>query len=140
VRTGDTFYGLARHYGIAVELVQSANPGVDPRRIRIGMTLKVPVVGGVVREPPAESFAREVAYTGSYVVRSGDTLWAVSRRYGTTPELLAAANGRGLDELLQPGETLRVPGSGDPEARESAAGRPRAEAPGSEDPPGGSGE
>jgi len=109
VRSGDTFYGLARHYGAAVELIQSSNPGVDPRRMRIGMLLKIPVVGGAVREPPPAPSTPTPSYDGRYVVRSGDTLWAISRRHGITPELLAAANGRALDELLRPGDTLKVP-------------------------------
>jgi membrane-bound lytic murein transglycosylase D len=109
VRTGDTFYALARHYGVAAELIQSSNPGVDPRGLRIGAALKVPVIGGRLREPPAP-VPDDTAFTGLYSVATGDTLWSISRRFGTTPERLAAANRRGLDDPLRPGETLSVPG------------------------------
>ena len=129
VRSGDTFYGLARHYGAAVELIQSSNPGVDPRRMRIGMLLKIPVVGGAVREPPAVPSTPAPSYDGRYVVRGGDTLWAISRRYGITPELLAAANGRALDELLRPGDTLKVPATEAPGTE--ASGTEGSGAPGS---------
>ncbi|MBN1836198.1 MAG: LysM peptidoglycan-binding domain-containing protein [Spirochaetales bacterium] len=130
VVSGDTYYGLSRHYGVAVELIQSANPGVDPRRIRVGGLLKVPVVGNVVREPPAPRAVPVLAYTGRYTVQGGDTLWAISRRYGTTPELLAAANGRGLDELLRPGETLKVPATDASAGGSPAAETERSEVPG----------
>ena len=129
VRSGDTFYGLARHYGAAVELIQSSNPGVDPRRMRIGMLLKIPVVGGAVREPPPAPSTPAPSYDGRYVVRSGDTLWAISRRHGITPELLAAANGRALDELLRPGDTLKVPATEAPGTE--ASGTEGSGAPGS---------
>jgi LysM repeat protein len=48
-------------------------------------------------------------FGGTWTVEAGDTLWAIARRYGTTPEVLAAANGRSLDSPLKPGETLKVP-------------------------------
>lgn len=111
VRTGDTFYGLSRYYGVSVEMIRSANPAVDPRRIRIGMTLRMPVAGSNGREPPPPELVAKLPCPGRYTVQPGDTLWAISRRYGTTPELLAAANDRALDALLQPGETLKVPGT-----------------------------
>jgi LysM repeat protein len=48
-------------------------------------------------------------FRGSWTVGPGDTLWAIARRHGTTPEILAAANGRCLDSPLKPGDTLKVP-------------------------------
>jgi membrane-bound lytic murein transglycosylase D len=110
VRTGDTFYRLAGHYGVAVELIRSANPAIDPRRMQIGSVLKVPVIDGQARTPPAPVLSDATEFTDGYIIQSGDTLWAISRRHGTTPELLAAVNGLGLDDLLRPGDTLKVPG------------------------------
>ncbi|HEX6048569.1 MAG TPA: DUF5715 family protein [Gemmatimonadaceae bacterium] len=44
----------------------------------------------------------------NYRVRSGDTLWEISRRYDTTVEALKSANG--LDDAdIRPGQTLVVP-------------------------------
>jgi hypothetical protein len=46
--------------------------------------------------------------TPTYLVRSGDTLWGISRRYETTVNALMSANG--LDDAeIRPGQTLRVP-------------------------------
>ena len=60
---------------------------------------------------PADLGAEAGSFTASYTIASGDTLWSIARRYGLTPEGLAEVNGRALDGLLKPGETLRVPGS-----------------------------
>ena len=39
----------------------------------------------------------------------GDSLWSIARRFGTTVEALAAANGISEADFLQPGQVLRVP-------------------------------
>jgi nucleoid-associated protein YgaU len=47
----------------------------------------------------------------TYVVRAGDTLWGISRRYDTTVGELMSANGLD-DAAIKPGQTLKVPGGG----------------------------
>jgi membrane-bound lytic murein transglycosylase D len=132
--SGDTLYGLSRRYGVALGLLEQANAGLDPRRLAVGGVVRIPVVEGAsplaatapaaaarvatrpaaavpaaaaLTLPPAEPSAPD--FRGTWRVAPGDTLWAIARRHGTTPELLAAANGRSLDDPLKPGETLKVP-------------------------------
>lgn len=33
---------IARKYGVKVEALMAANPGLDPRRLRVGQTLAIP--------------------------------------------------------------------------------------------------
>jgi membrane-bound lytic murein transglycosylase D len=121
LRSGDTFYGLARYYGVDMELLRQANPGADPRRLRIGELLRIPVLGGApLRSEPGPA-APQGEFDGRYTVLRGDTLWSISRSYGTTPEALAAGNGRSLDGILKPGETLKVPAAAVPERREGVS-------------------
>jgi hypothetical protein len=42
VRAGDTMSIISRKYGVRVDSIQSANPRVDPRRLRVGQTLVIP--------------------------------------------------------------------------------------------------
>ena len=42
VSAGDTLWGIARRFDVSVEALVSANPGVDPLRLREGQTLRVP--------------------------------------------------------------------------------------------------
>jgi membrane-bound lytic murein transglycosylase D len=112
IRSGDTFYGLAAYYDLSVALLMEANPGVEAQGMRIGDELRIPVFSGrTVKTEPVLSFSEVEAssFSGLYTVAAGDTLWGISRRHGTTAELLAWVNGRELDELLKPGETLKVP-------------------------------
>ena len=43
VRSGDTPYAIAHSYGVKLANLLSANPGLDPRRLRPGQTLVIPL-------------------------------------------------------------------------------------------------
>lgn len=110
IRSGDTFYGLAEYYDLSVALLIEANAGIEPRALRIGEQLRIPVFSGrEIKPEPILSFPDPDSFSATYSVTVGDTLWGISRRFGTTAEMLAWVNGRSLDALLKPGETLKVP-------------------------------
>ncbi|HEX2092772.1 MAG TPA: LysM peptidoglycan-binding domain-containing protein [Longimicrobiaceae bacterium] len=44
-----------------------------------------------------------------HVVKSGETLWGIARRYDSTVVAIRRANGMDEDSTLQPGQTLRIP-------------------------------
>ena len=48
VRSGDSFYSIARRYGTGLDLLLAANPGLDPDNLRIGQQLVVPYGFNVV--------------------------------------------------------------------------------------------
>jgi membrane-bound lytic murein transglycosylase D len=54
-------------------------------------------------------------------VRSGESLWSISRRYGMTVPQLARMNNLSAKAVLQPGQRLQVAGSGG-QAQESGSG------------------
>lgn len=54
---------------------------------------------------------------GEYVVRSGDTLWAIAETYNTTVPALADYNGIENPDLLYPGQKIEIP----PEAQSQYA-------------------
>lgn len=43
VKAGDTMAAIAKRYGISLNSLTSANPGVDPRRLKVGQTINIPV-------------------------------------------------------------------------------------------------
>ncbi|WFA08341.1 LysM peptidoglycan-binding domain-containing protein [Tissierella sp. Yu-01] len=54
IKAGDTFYLIARTYGISVDALLAANPGVNPDRLFIGQVICVPT-GSTPTPPPSTS-------------------------------------------------------------------------------------
>ena len=48
LKEGDTFFKLAGHYDASPEAIEAANPGLDPRDLRPGQTVTVPLAFPVV--------------------------------------------------------------------------------------------
>ncbi|MDQ1909850.1 M14 family metallopeptidase [Paenibacillus sp. GD4] len=47
IQAGDSFFEIARRFNIDLGDLQAANPGVDPRRLRIGQTIVLPISRGM---------------------------------------------------------------------------------------------
>ena len=110
VKQGDTPASIARRYGSTVDAILAANGIRNPRALRIGQTLVVPRAG--VPEPARTAGAhrgatqRAAAATPQrYVVRRGDTLAAIARRFGTSAEEIQRRNGL-QDTTIRPGDVL----------------------------------
>jgi D-alanyl-D-alanine carboxypeptidase/D-alanyl-D-alanine-endopeptidase (penicillin-binding protein 4) len=42
VKQGETLDGIAKRYDVTIQALQKANPGLNPRRLQIGQTVKIP--------------------------------------------------------------------------------------------------
>jgi LysM repeat protein len=42
IRNGDTVTSIARKYGVKLDALLAANPGIEPRHLRVGKTLNIP--------------------------------------------------------------------------------------------------
>lgn len=60
-------------------------------------------------------FLEEKETTFPYTVRRGDTLWRLSRRFGTTVEKLVELNGISNPNLIYVNQILQIPGEGSAE-------------------------
>ncbi|MBD5460859.1 MAG: LysM peptidoglycan-binding domain-containing protein [Lachnospiraceae bacterium] len=93
VQSGDTLWLLARRYGTTVDAIKQLN-NLTSDVLNIGQVLKIPV------SPNTSYF--------EYTVRSGDTLWLLARRYGTTVDEIKRINGLTSD-ILNIGQILKIP-------------------------------
>ena len=95
VRSGDTLWLIARRFNTTVDAIKRLN-GLTNDNLNIGQVLRIP-----------ETESADGSYF-EYVVRSGDTLWQLARRYGTTVNAIKSLNGLSSD-ILNIGQVLRIP-------------------------------
>ncbi len=130
VRSGDSWYRISRRSNVPISVLKRYN-NRRSNTIHPGQLIKVPGHGetgktlAAIRKNPTRTKADMsktralAAQRGSYVVRSGDSLWTVSRRYGMSLSTLAAANGLSTKAGLRIGQTLYIPDQSPVAARKS---------------------
>jgi membrane-bound lytic murein transglycosylase D len=110
IARGETLSLIGRRYGVSVSLLLATNPGVEPRRLRVGQRLIIPV-GGVARGAPSRA-AAAVAVSW-HTVRPGESLWKLSQRYRVSVDDLRRWNGIAASDVLRSGQRVRVAEPGD---------------------------
>jgi len=108
VQRGETISEIADEYGVSQRELLAWN-GLDSRgRIRGGQRIRVasPDASPVPRSGPrAPSPAAK-----THIVRRGETLRGLAKRYGVSIQALREANGLEERETLRTGAVLRIPG------------------------------
>lgn len=111
VRRGETLSQVASRYGTSVSALTNLNRLRSAHRIYPGQKLTVPSGRSSGSSRAALAPGREITHR----VRSGDSLWRLAQRYGTTVDRIKTDN-RLSGNLLRPGQRLRIRGSGGPSA------------------------
>ena len=109
VRRGQTLGGIAQRYGTSARTLQRLNGLRSAHFIRIGQRLRVPL-RGKGRRPAARSVqvARAASQDGTHIVRRGESLGKIARRYNTTVAALQRLNGIKNAALIPVGKKLRI--------------------------------
>lgn len=98
VKRGDTLWGIAKKFGVTVSAVVNANNIRNPNLIYVGEVFIIPHMTSV----------ESSGYT-LYTVRRGDTLWGISRKFGTSINSIVALNGIENPNLIYAGEVFKIP-------------------------------
>lgn len=93
VRPGDTLWALSRRFGTTISAIAADNGIRDPNLIYVNQILRI----------------RGTQSPQTYTVQSGDTLWAISRAYGTTVNALVSLNNISNPNLIYPGQVFLLP-------------------------------
>lgn len=97
VKAGDTLYGIANEYNLTVDELKSMN-NLKSNNLSIGQKLLVSGTGEIVDGSDYDS----------YIVKTGDNLYAIARKYGVTVDKLKEINNLSSN-LLSIGQKLLVP-------------------------------
>ncbi len=106
IARGDTIGGLAKKYGVTTQAIIDANPNAKPRSLQLNDTLLIP--------PPAPPTSTSVASSGGtaegevYVVKQGDNLSKIAKKFGVTVKAIRTANNLKNDRIL-PKQRLTIP-------------------------------
>lgn len=109
VKRGETLSELADEYGVSQRELRIWNRLDSRGRIRVGQRLRVVAPDGGGR---GSSQGRSEQHSGVqiHVVRRGETLTGLAKRYGISIQALREANGLSERETLKAGVTLKIPG------------------------------
>jgi len=91
VRPGDTLSTIARRYHTSVRKIMWANNLKRSSYIVAGKRLKIPQRGMVVARATPRTASRE-EWNRKHVVKRGDSLWIIAKRYGTTTKKIQEMN------------------------------------------------
>lgn len=94
VRRGDTLWGIAKKFGTSINRIAALNGIENPDLIYAGEVFKIP--------------SARSEQTVIYTVKRGDTLWGISRKFGTTVDNLVKLNSVKNPNLIYVGEKLII--------------------------------
>ena len=119
IKSGDTLEGIARTQmgdGQKWQLIAAANPGLDPKALKIGQKITIPASTTTASKDKAAAPAgSSTAAPNTYTVQKGDTLIELSRKfYGNDAEWkrILEANAttlKGDAKAIAPGMKLVIP-------------------------------
>ena len=113
VQAGDTLWAIARKYNCSITGIVAANSDriKNPNRIHAGWQLKIPQSGAPITGGTPDAVLPENKKSGIYIVRQGDTLWKIARKYGCSVAEIVSLNRELIRDpaLIYSGWGLKVP-------------------------------
>lgn len=93
VKSGDTLWSIAKNNGLTVDELKKLN-NLTTNKLSIGQKLKL---------------SSDTTSEDTYVVKSGDTLYAIARKYGVSVDEIKKYNNLTTNSLSI-GQVLKIPG------------------------------
>ena len=103
VKSGDSLYSIARKYNTTVDEIKRLN-NLSSNVLSIGQVLKIP------SSSESSNTGSNTGTTNTYVVKSGDSLYSIARKYNTTVDELKRLNNL-TSNVLSIGQVLKIPSS-----------------------------
>ena len=115
VRRGDSLWLISRRFGVSMSKLAGWNGLAKRGVLRPGQRLIIyrgaapaKVASATVTKVASLEAAQSLAHGSVHVVRRGDNLWTIARRYQLSARNLAGWNRIEWDAVLQPGQTLML--------------------------------
>ena len=109
IKSGDTLQQIARRYGIRTKDIIALNKIRNPRALKIGKNLILPLNRDFSKVPLAElADDYQRSRRSIYKVRNGDSLWSIARKCDVSQKQLRVWNRLGWSNVIHPGKVLVV--------------------------------
>jgi LysM repeat protein len=106
---GDSLWKIAKKNGVTVKAIEAANPGIDPAKLKVGQKISIPAASSAPESATGVTSSASAAPGQEiYIVKSGDTLSKIAKRYGTTIKAIESENGLSTTRITV-GEKLKIP-------------------------------
>ena len=112
IARGDTLGAIARKNGISLSALEEANPGLNPRKLKIGQKLEIPASsmaaassGAAPANAPGDAAATD---TITYTVKAGDMLARIAKAHGTHVKTIMEMNDL-KTTAIRVGQKLKLP-------------------------------
>ncbi|MFV5490711.1 LysM peptidoglycan-binding domain-containing protein [Acinetobacter sp. ASP199] len=109
VQSGDTLTGIAAKYNLSMDHLANLNGLSRNAGLRVGQRLKLTGDAEAVRETVTEQAVKGVK-PDSHVVKSGETLSSIARKYKLQLKYLAELNDLSVSSPLRVGQRLKIDG------------------------------
>ncbi len=158
VKSGDSFWTIARNYGVSVgELAAANNVSIEKAKsLKVGTVLTIPPGGAPVpkdklpkiqpkHEEKSSSSAKTSSSTaakskssskkeavpadGTYVVKNGDSIWKIAAKFGVSSKDIVSANKLDPAKHLQLGQKIVIPSGKGSEKSSTQPAKTEAKAP-----------
>ncbi len=106
IQKGDNLWSIARAHHTSTQTIKSLNKGMG-KYLRIGQRLKVPA-NRLTQSSADHNPLLTSGHRMRYKVRSGDSLWRIANRFGTTAKAIARVNQISTRHLIRVGDMLWV--------------------------------
>ena len=110
IKSGDTLLALSHRYGVRVQDIKRLNSIRNARALQIGTNLILPLNPDSKGPTPLTALKDDYKRSRKtyYKVRSGDSLWKISRKFSVTEKQLRVWNRLGWSNVIRPGQRLIV--------------------------------
>jgi len=123
IKRGETVSIIAEKYGVSPFSIVEVNDLSKRYKIYAGDYLKIPSYAEKSKAEAKDSatpqenvpnvLASDQGSDTLYIVKKGDTLWDIAKKFKTTPQQIAQANGLKSKRYLETGQKLRIPNGTD---------------------------
>lgn len=109
VKSGDSWYRIAKNYGISAIALAKANGRSFNNVILVGEKINIPSTTTSNSSGNQNNAEVDNQAKSSYTVQQGDSWYSISRKFSVTTYGLAKINGRTINDTIFPGEKLAIP-------------------------------